>query len=474
MFKAADSASLWLISTPFPFLALFLFHLPDTMRLIDTTSFEFQSGEHAEFREKGYAVLSHRWLPQEITLDQLGSHIGELRSGTTGLSPQLDKIRGACEIARGKGIKWVWIDSCCIDKRDLVETTESINAMYKWYHNSKLCITYLYDVKKNDAIAITDPHVFDRPGQDQPSEWFSRGWTLQELLAPRQMEFYDKDWSYIGTKKETNTSIGTVTGIDEEYLNGETDFRTACIAQKMSWMVGRTTTREEDIAYSMIGLFGINMTPIYGEGKHAFIRLQEELLASRAMDESLFAWRMPALNAGDQYNGSRGSWAADEWGLLAPSPEWFARSASIRTLDGLPQRPGGPFKLEPTGITGPVGRIPFTSKIQWWYFTAYIGFMLGILPGIIPYLYTRHLVKKIHNENYTFMLYCIEMDANGVYKQVGIHLRPMVRVEGLHHFTMFVVPVVLFKRVRCTELGRISRILSNAAGFVPQPVPADL
>ncbi|KAH8746814.1 hypothetical protein F5883DRAFT_437811, partial [Diaporthe sp. PMI_573] len=105
-----------------------------------------------------------------------------------------------------------------------------------------------------------------------------------------------------------------ITGIDESYLTGEGDFRKACIAQKMSWMAGGNTTKEEDIAYSMVGLFGITMTIIYGEGPEAFMRLQEILLSSRFMDESLFAWKMPALNAGDQYNDSIDEWAADEWG----------------------------------------------------------------------------------------------------------------------------------------------------------------
>lgn len=105
-------------------------------------------------------------------------------------------------------------------------------------------------------------------------------------------------------------------------------------------MVGRTTTREEDIAYSMVGLFGITMTPFYGEGLRAFARLQEILLSSSAMEESFFAWKMPTANAGDQNNDSSQRWKSDKWGLLAPLPEWFAGSADVTTFIDLPPRRG--------------------------------------------------------------------------------------------------------------------------------------
>lgn len=440
------------------------------MRLLETTSLEFHAGDHASFRQEGYAVLSHRWVPHEVTLEQFGSHVEELKSASN-LSPQLEKIRGACNTARGKGIKWIWIDSCCIDKRDLVETTESINAMYNWYHNSKLCIVYLYDVKKNDTTAITDPHIFDRIGPEGPSEWFSRGWTLQELLAPREMEFYDKEWAYMGTKTGMKAPIEAITGIDQSYLAGYDNFRQACIAQKMSWMVGRTTTREEDIAYSMVGLFGITMTPIYGEGRRAFKRLQEILLSNIAMDESLFAWRMPALHAGDRYNDATVGWDADEWGLCAPSPEWFTGSAGVRTFG--PPAWQGEFIMGPTGMQAPIGRSPLNTEVALWYSASVIGLMLGIIPGIWPYIHTRNLVKKKSNEVYAFKLQCFQLDEDGRHERVEIYLRPTVRVKSLHHFTMF-SNITGYTRVRCTEFGRNSKnVTERAVGFVPQPLLSD-
>lgn len=446
------------------------------MRLLNTTNLEFQSGEHTKFRQEGYAVLSHRWLPQEITLDQFGSHVvEELKSGSTVLSPQLDKIRGTCETAHNKGIKWVWIDSCCIDKRDLVETAKSINAMYRWYRDSILCIVYLYDVKKNAAISIQDPHIFDRLGQDKPSEWFSRGWTLQELLAPRQMEFYDKEWTYIGSKKKLRVSIASVSGIDESYLTGKNDFREACIAQKMSWMSGRTTTKEEDIAYGMIGLFGITLMPVYGEGMRAFTRLQENLMSSRFMDESLFAWKMPTVNAGDQYNESSDEWAADEWGLLAPSPEWFASSAGIRAVNILPSRQVS-FTMEPTGVKGPVTRNPCSwRKVRGLNLLTFVGFMFGIIPGVIADIYNRHLVKKFSNEDFTLILNCVEVDASGSCEVVGISLRPTRQVKKLRQIFTWGPNTSHFTRTRSTEFGPVpmTAVLCSEVGHVRQPMLAD-
>lgn len=445
------------------------------MRLLNTTNLEFQSGEHTKFCQEGYAVLSHRWFPHEVTLAQFGSHVEELRSGSSVLSPQLDKIRGACLTARNKGIKWVWIDSCCIDKRDLVETTESINAMYRWYRDSTLCIVYLYDVKKNAAISIKNSHIFDRLGQDNPSEWFSRGWTLQELLAPHHMEFYDKEWTYIGSKNRMKASISSITGIDESYLTGESDFKKACIAQKMSWMVGRATTKEEDIAYCMIGLFGITLAPIYGEGMRAFTRLQETLMSSRFMDETLFAWKMPTVNAGDQYNDSSDKWAADEWGLLAPSPEWFAGSAGIRAVRILPPRQV-PFTMEPTGVKGPVTRNPLSwKKVRGLHLLTSVGLMAGIIPGIIAGVYNRHLVRKMSNEDFTLILNCVEVDASGSCELVGISLRPTRQVEKLREVFPWAPNTTRFTRIRSTEFGPVpmTAILCSEVGFVPQPMLAD-
>jgi hypothetical protein len=447
------------------------------MRLLHTATLQLHEGEHTKFREDGYAVLSHRWGPNEITLHQFESHAEQLKSDTGESSPQLDKIRGACETAHSKDIRWLWIDSCCIDKRDLVETTEAINSMYKWYHNSALCIVYLHDVKKDDSGArgIADAQIFKRLGQDGPSEWWSRGWTLQELLAPLELEFYDKDWAYMGTRTELKSPIRNITGIDERYLTGEVDFRTACIAQKMSWIAGRITTREEDIAYCMVGIFGVALTPIYGEGLRAFTRLQEALLSSNCMDESLFAWKMPAPNVGRRYHRTGASWNADEWGLLAPSPEWFAGSGNIKTFDHCPPRMGL-FTVEPNGIRAPMGRNIRTAEYELMARLGALGCLCGVLPGILPMVRAVKIHDRIENEDYCFKLNCYERDGPDTtwYTRVGIYLRPMKSPKAGHYPTSDQEKVTSYTRVRCTELGRGTKNNSYLTiGFVPQPTLAD-
>ncbi|KAI1743105.1 HET-domain-containing protein [Xylaria scruposa] len=303
------------------------------MHLLDTTTYELRSDNHLTFRQEGYAVLSHRWIGQEITYDQLKNEIEGLRFDIApARTPQVDKICRAAETARNLGIKWIWIDSCCINRANAIEQTESINSMLRWYSDAKLCITYLNDVQKYESYGdALGPKCFDSLERDGPSIWFSRGWTLQELLSPQDMRFYDKDWNFIGTKVTLARVLEEITGVDRRYLTREEQFETACIATKMSWMAGRTTTRIEDIAYSMLGILNINMTTQYGEGLRAFKRLQQALLSTSG-DESLFSWKMPDPNnrskfiyGSDQYI----AWEADEWSLLAPSPDWFKDSPNM-------------------------------------------------------------------------------------------------------------------------------------------------
>ncbi|KAK8062616.1 hypothetical protein PG997_014713 [Apiospora hydei] len=161
----------------------------------------------------------------------------------------------------------MWIDTCRISKANSVEETESIDSMFKWYRDAKTCVTYLYDVKRGpeplleeDETMAADsnglPNVFrriDHPGQ--PSAWSFCGWTLQELIAPHDMQFYNTDWASLGTRAERAGAIVAVTGIAVEYLTGQKPMHSACIAVKMSWMANRATTLEGDIAYSIPGTF---------------------------------------------------------------------------------------------------------------------------------------------------------------------------------------------------------------------------
>ena len=240
-----------------------------------------------------YAILSHRWEKEEVTFRDLQK----------GRAPNLlgwQKLRGCCRTAREDGHEWVWIDTCCIDKSSSAELSEAINSMFNWYAKAEVCYTYLSDVDKEDCVVgRSDP----RPLIESPegsliptSTWFSRGWTLQELIAPREMLFFDRRWNKLGTRNGLSNMIESVTGISKRDWNGwhqkstVGQYRARSVAQRMSWASKRETTREEDMAYCLLGLFSVNMPLLYGEGgRKAFYRLQLEIL-QQSDDESLFAW----------------------------------------------------------------------------------------------------------------------------------------------------------------------------------------
>ncbi|KAH8687296.1 heterokaryon incompatibility protein-domain-containing protein [Tricladium varicosporioides] len=253
------------------------------MRLLHTSALTLK-----EFFGDGippYAVLSHRWEEEEVTLQDL----------TNGGAKELlgyGKLMGCCERAKHDGLDYVWIDTCCIDKTSSAELSEAINSMFEWYQASYICYVYLSDVLE-EAEQISEAQSSFRN-----SKWFTRGWTLQELIAPTWVQFFNAEWRDLGTKSSLRTLIEHITNI--RHLS---DFRSATIAQKMSWASNRNTTRVEDQAYCLMGLFQIHMPIIYGEGKNAFLRLQLEIIKS-SDDESIFAWSYPSktpLVDKDQY-----------------------------------------------------------------------------------------------------------------------------------------------------------------------------
>jgi hypothetical protein len=176
------------------------------------------------------------------------------------------------------GHKYVWIDTCCIDKRSSAELSEAINSMWKWYWKSEVCYAYLADVPSEGFISgTTDYSELSR------SRWFTRGWTLQELIAPHNLLFLGQDWRVIGIKEEFGlfatqismtkyynkmflSKISEITGIAESVLHFDLDIRLIPAAQKMAWAARRRTARDEDLAYALIGLFDVNMPILYGEG----------------------------------------------------------------------------------------------------------------------------------------------------------------------------------------------------------------
>ena len=195
------------------------------------------------------------------------------------LSP---KIRHACRIARENGYRYIWIDSCCINKSSSSELSEAINSMYKWYGLATVCYACLADV----------PTGADHQAEDsafRKSKWFTRGWTLQELIAPDFLIFLSADWHELGNRADLAELLTEVTGVPSGLLVGDDAPAEYSVSTRMSWASSRKATRAEDEAYCLMGLFGVSMPTNYGEGRKAFVRLQYEIMQHDS-DMSLFAF----------------------------------------------------------------------------------------------------------------------------------------------------------------------------------------
>jgi len=264
-----------------------------------------------------YAILSHRWEDEEVTLQDMQGHSAPQKAGYA-------KIVQCCRRAVRDGFDFAWVDTCCIDKSSSAELSEAINSMYRWYKNAAVCYVYLADVHVQLRHQPEMPAWSEFMVQFRSSNWFTRGWTLQELIAPSNLWFFAHDWNMLGTKATLSSVLCDITGIDQETLTGR-DIRRASIAKRMSWASKRVTTRKEDVAYSLIGIFGVNMPLMYGEGEKAFIRLQEEIMKD-SDDQSLFAWE-DSCHSNDELiaDGPDGPLR----GPLARSPAEFENSEQI-------------------------------------------------------------------------------------------------------------------------------------------------
>ncbi|KAK0638976.1 heterokaryon incompatibility protein-domain-containing protein, partial [Cercophora newfieldiana] len=235
-----------------------------------------------------YAILSHRWGDEEVTFSDMRP--GTPRSAVA-KKKGYQKIQACAAQALQDGFEYFWVDTCCIDKSSSAELSEAINRMFRWYRDSSICYAFLHDVpslpQKTSGISLFATPTWKKEFFKK-SVWFTRGWTLQELLAPRSLVFYSRDWMAVGTRASLALEISAVTRIPSHVLNTG-DFSGTSVAQRMSWAAGRQTARTEDRAYSLMGLFGVHMPMLYGEGEHAFIRLQQEIIRS-SDDLSIFSW----------------------------------------------------------------------------------------------------------------------------------------------------------------------------------------
>jgi len=218
---------------------------------------------------KKYAILSHRWGAEEVTFK-------DLTDGTSKGKAGYRKIQFCGEQARRDGLQYFWVDTCCIDKSNSTELAEAINSMFRWYQHATKCYVYLPNVSRP---RINSADGFNEPWESifRKSEWFKRGWTLQELIAPASVDFFSEEGELLGNKASLERHICEVTGIPASALQGSplSDFS---VAERLSWAESRETFRQEDKAYSLLGIFDVNMPLIYSEGKDkAMNRLREEI-----------------------------------------------------------------------------------------------------------------------------------------------------------------------------------------------------
>ncbi|KAF3811171.1 Vegetative incompatibility protein HET-E-1 [Colletotrichum gloeosporioides] len=271
------------------------------MRLINVETLELEEFFDEDTPE--FAILSHTWGKEEVSFQDLcwvhdyeknrmiyaslGDLMSQIGHNMTNKAIAIrqragfDKIVQSARLAKESELNYVWIDTCCIDKASSAELSEAINSMFRWYQRSAVCFAFLSDVDlRGESYGGVRFEV---------SRWFTRGWTLQELLAPSLVIFYDRHWNAMDTLTSSVARIAGITGIPGDAL-----VKTDCLdrysyADRMSWASKRKTSRKEDMAYCLMGLFEVNMPLLYGEGEKAFIRLQTEIMKEHG-GQSLLAW----------------------------------------------------------------------------------------------------------------------------------------------------------------------------------------
>ena len=374
------------------------------MRLLNVSTLEIEEVHGAE--KPPYAILSHTWGEEELSLSDM-VEIHTQRQSPERESTRLheltrkrgfDKIIRTCKQAQFDGYSYVWVDTCCIDKSSSSELSEAINSMFAWYREAGVCYAFLEDVEyvgqRHDGTWGVEQVQFRK------SRWFTRGWTLQELLAPRRVIFFGKDklgdrFRRIGARSELAPLIKEATGIDQLTLLNPKAIQNTSIARRMSWAAKRQTTRPEDRAYSLLGIFGVNMPLLYGEGGNAFIRLQEEIMKNLE-DQTILSWDISGeswlLGYDELVKTDIEAFATDTLGVLATSPDNFAGFGNILSV---PSDDDDAFMMTNRGLN--------------------IRLRLIHLPARHP--------TKVFKKHYLAVLSCRNMDEEKRSNRVGVLLR---------------------------------------------------
>jgi Heterokaryon incompatibility protein (HET) len=230
-----------------------------------------------EEKAPSFAILSHTWSTEaddEVKLQ-------DIKDGTCANKTGFQKLLFCSKQAKHDGLQYFWVDTCCIDQTNHVELSEAINTMFRWYQKAAKCYVYLSDV----SLYAQEGKI--HPGWESAlhnSRWFTRGWTLQELLAPKIVEFFSRDGIQLGDKHSLERQITEITRIPLDALRGDRPSKFS-VEERFLWAKERQTTKEEDKAYCLLGIFGIFLPLIYGEGQsNAMRRLRKEIRESGNTD----------------------------------------------------------------------------------------------------------------------------------------------------------------------------------------------
>ena len=280
-----------------------------------------------------YAILSHTWGAdeEEITYHEVQDSSSKKKAGYA-------KIQFCGQQAARDGYQHFWIDTCCINKDSHVELSEAITSMYRWYQYAQVCYVYLADV--STCLEFDGQDDLDGHGRRswkrafRKSRWFTRGWTLQELLAPKEVVFFSREGERLGSKRSLEELLYEITSIPITALRGQS-LGQFPVAERMRWTRGRGTKKKEDQAYCLLGIFNVFMYLNYGEGDNAFVRLTEEI---NKVSKATFALRVAEGATFDAYGQThQGCHPATRVDLLQSVRNWAqdANGKSIFWLNGM-------------------------------------------------------------------------------------------------------------------------------------------
>ena len=243
------------------------------MRLLKRKSNdEFSLTEFFEGQIPPYSILSHRWGAdgEDVTFQELTEGTGKGKAG-------YGKIQLCGKQTERDGLQYFWVDTCCIDKSNSTALSEAINSMFRWYRDAVKCYVYLADVSIPTFSDDDSTDLLPWESKFRKITWFTRGWTLQELVAPVSVQFFSRNWEELGSRASLERHIYEITGIPAKALQGS-PLSGFSVTERISWAEKRQSAREVDKAYSLLGIFNVYMPLIYGEGEeNAFKRLREEI-----------------------------------------------------------------------------------------------------------------------------------------------------------------------------------------------------